>query len=564
MRIYNNYSLKYWFFCSMKGIFLFLSLCCSLSLIQAQTVWVSLLDKGEQEALLNTPDFCHCMLSERAIERRKKANVNCDWYDLPISQSYLQELSQLGELTKSSKWLNAVIIENADLSAIQSFPFVHSAFEIHQSEQPSWKEATLDYPSTTYAKPLQFTEVSPEEFYGYSYVQNQMLNLMPLNMKGNFAQDMLIAVFDAGFSRVDSMVVFDHARTSNKIIGAYDYVNTDEPQPYLHSSHGTSVLSTILAKSPLFVAAAHESSVVLYRTENGSSESIQEELNWAMAVEHADSMGVDITNTSLGYTTFDNEEENHSYSSLDGNTAPMTIAADIAASKGILVINSAGNSGNSPWYYIGVPADGDSVLAVGAVDIDEQVAAFSSRGPSFDGRVKPNVMAMGRNAVVFTPADQLTATNGTSFSGPILAAAAAVLWQEHPDASNMMVFKAIEFSSDRFANPNPDYGYGIPDIAYADQILKQIVELGEGNSNTLIFPNPVRNQLNVEVSTGENSQFEYQIFDISGKLVKSGLAAVLPNSISRIQISVQDLSAGQYILQLMGDTQISQSVIIKS
>ncbi len=190
----------------------------------------------------------------------------------------------------------------------------------------------------------------------------------------------------------------------------------------------------------------------LFHTENDASETLQEEYNWVVAAEKADSLGVQVMNTSLGYTNMDDDRDSHTYDDMDGNTTAITIAADIAASKGMIVISSAGNSGMDDWYYISAPADGDSVLAIGAVDGNGDLASFSSRGPSADGRVKPNVVAQGRESAILNINGDLSFSNGTSFSGPIITGLAACLWQAHPDKSNMEVFKAIEQSADQYLN----------------------------------------------------------------------------------------------------------------
>jgi hypothetical protein len=343
-----------------------------------------------------------------------------------------------------------------------------------------------------------------------------MIHVDQLHDLGYTGDGMRIAVMDAGFRGVDTIDVLSHLWINNKIIDEYDFVRNQPNNFNTHSTHGSSVLMCMAANSPgFYVGSAPDAEYLLIRTEDAPTENIIEEYNWAAGAEFADSAGADVFNTSLGYTTFDNPDHDHTYDDLDGNTTVITIASDIAASKGILVINSAGNSGNNAWYYIGAPADGDSVLAIGAVHGDEIITSFSSRGPSADGRIKPNVMAMGGGVPMPVGNGKLTFINGTSFSSPILAGAAACLWQSQLGYTNMDIFNAIEQSAHLSQNPNNDYGYGIPNMYMAHFMVTGVEEVAKSEASVL-YPNPAQNWVSI---IGNSTPMDITIYNSIGQLV---------------------------------------------
>jgi len=321
-------------------------------------------------------------------------------------------------------------------------------------------------------------EITEEELnYGRAKHQNDMLNLGPLHNKGFTGKGIKIAVFDAGFSGSDTIDVYKNMNAENRIIATWDFVDNQENVFHSHS-HGTQVLSTIAANLPgKMVGSAPDASFVLCRTENDNSESLAEEINWLRAVEWVDSIGVDIIHSSLGYSTFDDPSTNHTYDELDGDKTIITKAADMAAARGIIVSTSAGNEGSGSWKYITAPCDGDSVLCTGAVDKYQIRSGFSSIGPTADGRTKPDVVAMGTRTIVAHPNNRIYGSNGTSFSSPIIAGFVACLRQAHPDRSHMDIITAVKMSGDQYALPDPQYGFGIPDAAFADSLLTHVKNL---------------------------------------------------------------------------------------
>jgi subtilisin family serine protease len=294
------------------------------------------------------------------------------------------------------------------------------------------------------------------------------------------------------------------------------------------------------------VGTAPKAEVVLIRSEVAQFEYIIEEYHWVAAAEFADSIGVDVCNTSLGYTTFDDERQNHTYSDLDGNSTVITRGANMAAETGMLIVNSAGNSGSSSWRYMGAPADGDLVLAVGAVDSNGVYVGFSSMGPNASGDVKPNVMAQGLNVATIGTNNELTRVPGTSFSSPIIAGAAACLWQANPNKTALEIKEMIEKSGHLYDNPNDLFGYGIPNFARADWPTG-ITEVEERVSYA--YPNPASQTLNILKPTGTR----IEIYAVTGELV-------LQELLNTSKLDISSLQQGIYVLNIDG---IQQKLVIQ-
>ena len=273
---------------------------------------------------------------------------------------------------------------------------------------------------------------------------------------------MHIAVIDAGFPGVNTLSAFSRIRTNNKILGGYDFVNRNI-NFYTGDSHGTSVLSTIAGfVADQFVGTAPDASFYLFITEDNTKETPLEESLWVEAAERADSLGVDIINTSLGYYTFDNPKHDYTYADMNGNKTFISRGAEIGFSRGMILVNAAGNEGAVAWKYIIAPADAKSVLAVGAVNASKVIASFSSFGPTADDRVKPDVLAHGQDVFVINAAGNIATSNGTSFASPVMAGVVACFWQKNPTKTNKEIIQIIKESAHLYNNPSPQYGYGIP------------------------------------------------------------------------------------------------------
>jgi hypothetical protein len=291
-----------------------------------------------------------------------------------------------------------------------------------------------------------------------------------MHRQGFKGKGMLVAVFDAGFENLPQLDAMRHLFVNGRILDTYNFV---EDNGYVYGKggdHGTKVLSTMAAYDPgKIIGTAPEASYLLYRTEDASSEYRIEEFNWLLAAERADSAGADVINSSLGYNNFDDKSMSYTYEQMDGNTAYVTQAADMAAAVGMLVVTSAGNEGRGKWKYITAPADADSVLTVGAVDSKGSYAEFSSKGNTPDGRTKPDVVAKGAATTVVSPGNRVTVSNGTSFSSPLMAGFATSLWQAYPKLNNMEVIDILRRSGSQAQKPDSLLGYGIPDYERAKE-----------------------------------------------------------------------------------------------
>lgn len=432
-------------------------------------------------------------LSQRAIERRQKYNISITDQDLPVTNAYIDSLKSLGfEIYAVSKWFNHAVVYTKDselIQKLQSLSFVDLSKDTVKTEKKQTDRKKLKNLDVKYKKD---DYVSFQ--YGLGENQITMLNGHYMHNRGFRGQGMQIAVLDAGFYKADELPALDSLFANNQILGIRDFVARDD-EVFKDDSHGMQVLSTIGGYYPeKLVGTAPKAKFWLLRTEDESSEYIVEEYYWISGAEFADSVGVDMIHTSLGYNDFDDKVNSHTYEDMNGDTAPISIGADIASAKGLLVVTSAGNEGNDPWKYVSAPADADSVLSVGAVGSRGKISNFSSRGPSSDGRVKPDVMGQGSFAFVQGNNGDITFSFGTSFSGPIIAGVVACLWQAHPSFPPQEIIEVVRRSSHKYDNPNGDYGYGIPDMAYAHEYLKILEKNREAeNKKIKIDNNKVKN-----------------------------------------------------------------------
>ncbi len=462
----------------MKKIFLlFLIITCfSNSSFSQSRYIVRFKDKGTNPFSLSNPS---ANLTNRAIQRRTRYSIVIDSTDLPVTPRYVDSIRLAGAVAilNTSKWLNQVAIQTSDAAAlikINSFPFVAGTSAAGNTFiQPVNKLLNPPY------IPEPATPQTPQglnDFYNYgqSYGQVHIHNGEFLHNHGFRGEGMQMTILDAGFFHYLSLPTFDSVRNNGQILGTWDFVDRNASVDEDHQ-HGMNCFSTISANMPgVFVGQAPKASYYLYRTEDAATENPVEEQNWAAGAERADSLGVDVFTTSLGYTTFDNPVYNHTYADMNGNTTIIAKASDMAAKKGILVLASAGNDGNGGWHFIGTPADADSIIAVGAVSVTGAVAGFSSYGPSSDGQIKPSVAAVGAGAVIANPSNgQPTFGNGTSFSCPNMAGIATCLWQAFPEVNNMSIIDVLQKSASKALSPDDRVGYGIPDMKKAFVLLEK-------------------------------------------------------------------------------------------
>lgn len=442
---------------------------------------IRLKDKGTNPFSISNPIQ---YLTQRSIDRRTRYGIAIDSTDLPITPRYIDSIRLAGAVTilNASKWLNQVAIQTTDAAAlakINGFPFVLSTGPLapfnNLADKPVNKK--LDAELTEIPNPPASNMTTADHYsYGASYGQVHIHNGEFLHNRGFRGQGMHMAVLDAGFFNYLTLPTFDSIRNNGQVLGTWDFVTRNASVNEDHA-HGTQCLSTIAANMPgVFMGTAPKTSFYLYRTEDVASEYPIEEQNWVAGIERADSLGVEISSTSLGYFTFDNAAFNYTYANMDGNTTLSARGADMAAKKGMLCLFAAGNEGNGSWHFIITPSDADSVMAVGAVNTSGVVGSFSSYGPSSDGQIKPSVAAVGVSATIANVSTgQPGFGSGTSFACPNMAGLTTCLWQAFPEVNNMRIITVMQESATRANNPDDRVGYGIPDMKKAFvKLVKQL------------------------------------------------------------------------------------------
>lgn len=493
--------------------------------VEAQTApatyWIHFTDKSGTPFSLNAPEQ---FLSQRAIERRAHQGIAMDELDLPVDPAYISALLAAGqfELHSVSKWFNAVTIISTDtlaLDTIGNLPFVSEV----RCLRPGAEHVPLV--GDKFRVTRSATEhATLDETYGASFRALSMMNGHLLHeLGGARGEGILIGILDAGFDRADSMAAFAQLRARNGIVLTDDIV-CPTCDIYDEHWHGRSVLSVLAGQLPgKLMGTAPNADYILLRTEDANSEYPVEEDNWIRGAEIADSIGCDVLNTSLGYTEFDDSTMNNSYSELDGATYRISVAAGIAARKGMIPVQSAGNSGADEWHYISAPADAIDILTVGAVDENRAVTDFSSRGPSSDGRVKPDVCAVGLDAIgVSASGDGIDRISGTSFASPLVCGLTACLWQLHPERSAHTIMAAVRHSASHFHQPNDSIGYGIPDFWRAHLLLAGNDLTGlDAPAFFNVYPLPFSDALNIELFTGESTEITIDLYDVTGRSVIS-------------------------------------------
>lgn len=437
-------------------------------------------NKGSNSFTLANPS---AYLSAKSVERRTKYNLTFDSTDLPVTKRYLDSIASVPNVTilNVSKWLNQVSIHTTDPEAIKkinSFSFVQKTSEIalQKKDDPSSevsKKFAEQLTSLPYS-PLRTSNTNSNYFnYGQSFDQVRIHNGQFLHNIGLRGQNMTIGMLDAGYYNYLTLRAFDSVRANGQILDTWDFVNR-EASVNEDDPHGMYCFSIIAANIPgQFVGTAPKANFLLYMTEDVYSEYPIEEHNWVCGAERVDSAGGYVISSSLGYYLFDAplQHLNYTYANMNGNTTMTVIGADLAAKKGILVVNAAGNEGGSSWNYIITPADGDSVLAVGAVNTSGIPGGFSSYGPSSDGQVKPDVASVGVGTIIQYPNNTIGPGNGTSFACPNMAGLATCLWQGFPEVNNMKIVDVLKKSADKFTTPDNRTGYGIPDMKKATLLL---------------------------------------------------------------------------------------------
>ena len=483
------------------------------------TYFVQFTDKENSTFSLSNPRE---YLSEKAVERRIRTGLGFDSLDIPVNGTYIQQVLQQGNsnLLLKSKWFNSITVELLDTAIaaawklqVEALPCV---FQVKSLPSVPLEKISIH-------KGTQSEEgMVSDDFYGPSFRQTEMLNGHLLHQLGLNGQGMDIAVFDGGFRFADVLPAMAHLFEEGRIIETHDFLNFTSPNVFDASTHGTMVLSHMagIMQDSLYGTAV-EANYYLFQTEDVFREVRLEEDTWIQAAEWADSIGIDVINSSLGYSLFDEDYMNYSTSDMNGSTTRISQAAEICALKGILVVNSAGNSGDDPWHVITAPSDAEHVLCIGAVNLSGVHASFSGYHPPGLNDVKPNIVAMGRQTVYAASDSTISRGNGTSFSSPIIAGMAATLWQAFPTATNMDIFNAIEQSASLYSTPNDSMGYGIPDFWKAFVNLSSQIYSQPNEHSVLVFPQPSDGQFEIRVEGNfpDKNNYHY-LYDSSGRSVK--------------------------------------------
>ena len=527
----------------MKSISLAFFVFVSLELSAQDRFVVFFQDKVGSTYSIERPEE---FLSTRAIMRRQNQDIPLAEDDLPVNESYVSLVESFGiEVFYSSKWFNAVLVQanDAQIEEIEALSIVSSV-----------EYVAPNAPLTSRINEKAEKAELPSD-QNRAFTQQKMLGIDKMHEFDLRGEGMLVAIFDDGFDNYDHLIAFDHLLRENRLLYTFDFVS-NSIQVNNNFSHGTRVLSILAAKTEDYEGVIPEASYILSVTEEVATEYRIEEYNWLFAAEKADSAGVDVINTSLGYFDyFDDDSMNYSSSQINGETTVITQAANFAASKGILLVSSAGNSGR----FVDAPADSPNVISVGAVNSSGVVATFSSKGLNNEGILKPDVMAQGVGTLLVTRGGSVFAQNGTSFSAPLVTGLATGVWQAYPDKSASEIRQLINASGSSAQDPQEPFGYGIPSF-------EKIIALENADGDVVEsffrpFPNPTTSaiQLQFDESTfGE--KMVVQVINSEGKLVRT--SSFVPFG-SRNTVSVELNRSGIYLIRVITTSQTLTQRIIK-
>jgi subtilisin family serine protease len=493
--------------------------------------------KGQSAGAIDRPQQ---FLSQKAIDRRSRQGISVDETDLPIDTSYIRQIEAVGvDVVARSKWVQTVTVKARDsllTDDLLSLPFVDALYPVYRGKALELQEEARPDSALTVVSETPHTNV-----YGEGFTQIALHNGNVLHEKGYRGEGMTIAVIDAGFYNADCIDAFDQ----DKILGIKNFSYTPQINPCrIPVNHGTQVLSCMLSdKSGIHTGTAPDAHYFLFVSEVDGEEFPVEEDFWISAIEYADSIGVDISTTSLGYTVFDMPETNHTHSQLDGQSVLISRAARMAAEKGILVLNAAGNDGGKDWETISIPSDADKIITVGAVQADSSLSTFTPAGPTADGRTKPDVVALGTGAAIVSGNGSLSRSNGTSFATPVMAGLTACLWQAFPALTSMELIDLLHRVSYR---PDSDarWGFGIPDVFRAFEDSSTRLSGAKAREDFMI--RHIGRYLLINADNDLLSSCRLTIYNVLGHRVEAAESLPYPS------LDVSHLRAGLYIALLEG------------
>lgn len=535
----------------MKNTLFLLVIFISTTIFSQDLVLIKFTDKPSADYFFENPNL---MLSQKSLDRRLKYGIELTLQDIPVEETYVNQIEDTGiNPIAISKWFNGIFAwcTEAQILQVEAFSFV--------SEVESLVRNSTNVNSGKVFSGVQESQNITSKFlqpeyvdYGATETQVKQIKLDYLHDLGFTGEGISIAVLDNGFPGVNTQDGFAYIRDNGQIKATYNFVTQNEDVYNVSGTHGTVVLSTIGGYiENQFIGTAIDADYYLFITENNQHELPDEEINWIAAAELADSLGVDVINTSLGYSEFDDSRYNYTYTDMDGATTYITRGAQFAAERGIMVVVSAGNSGSSEWHYITAPADGVDIFTIGAVRNDNVPASFSSYGPTSDGRIKPDVDALGSNAAIIRPNGTIDYGSGTSFSSPIMSGAMACLIQAFPETHPSTLRQNVRESAHLFNNPTDQMGYGIPDFSEA---YEACLGTEEFDLNTItIYPNPTSGIVQID------SKFpikQLQLISFSGAFIRK-----LP---ATNQLNISELPKGIYILKIQlenGQNEIKRLIL---
>lgn len=502
--------------------------------------------QGTSYDISNPAEF----LGPRAVERRTRHGLQVVEQDLPVSNAYVEGVRNAGAtVMHTTRWMNGVLVACDDDTRVvlESLPFVSRVEYVAPGGKPS---------------PSGRRRVSSRtKDLGASLATAKQLSLVgidEMHAEGYTGEGVHIALMDAGYPGVNTAEPFQHIFDDDRLIDAYDFVH-DDPDAFVQSNHGTSVLSVIAGYAPdVYIGGAYGASFHLYITEDVAGEYRIEEYNWLFAAERADSAGADIISTSLGYNTFDDPAMNYDKSALDGKTTVIARAAQWASERGLVVVSSAGNEGNNAWKTITTPADNEHVLAVAATNANGVRSPISSIGPSADGRIKPDVGAMGIGVSVINPSGGLGMASGTSLAAPIVTGLLAGIWQKYPHLSNHQLLHAVRVTASQSENPDHLLGYGIPNF----QAVSNMLDWQPQDKPMIVAPNPVVDTLLIRPDEPEQETCLVEIVSLQGQVLSSQTATF--NWIAQgFQADFSKLPVGMYFLRVRTGQEVYSFKIVK-
>ncbi len=519
-----------------------------------QVYWVTFSHKDSTFSI-NEP---HRFLSERAIQRRSKMGISLSSVDLPVAPQFLETLQTNGfKIAGKSKWLNGAAVVARNKEALKSFPFIQSVLLLGSYKAPRNTKMQDAVQSDTGSR---FGKIGTNDSsgYGVSYKQLQQINL-PVYHKNFSGEGVWIAVLDAGFYKARQHPAFQSLFQSGRVLATHDFV-TGDSNVFNDDDHGLAVLSCLAANQQgVYKGSAPDAGYILLRCEDADSEMPIEEVFWAEAAEFADSMGVDLINSSLGYNEFDEPWLNHTRKELNGHSTLISQAASIAVSTGMTVVNSAGNEGDGDWRYIAVPADVSSVITVGGVDAKGHYVAFSSVGTGAKKDIKPDVVALADNVWVASPSGSYYQGDGTSYAGPIMSGAVACLMQQYPNTTPGKLQLALHQSGNQYYKSDQYVGYGIPDMVLASGIL------GAGllTTDTLMDVRRLKDRkLHILFVSGTEQKLNITVSKPDGTVLLTESAAVKKGA-NRLPLhKSRKLASGNYKVICKSSLTLSQEVDI--